>query len=118
METKSREEEIHYELCDQCLVVYVTSDLDHHAVNFLRERSDRMIQAGNAKHIIFDFKNVDFMDSSGIGLIMGRYKKVMFLGGKAAVTNVGDNVDRIFKISGLYQIIEKYDTPAQAVANL
>lgn len=110
-----KEEMVHYELCGQCLVIYVKDDLDHHVVNYLRERSDRLIQAGNVKHIIFDFTNVDFMDSSGIGLIMGRYKKVMFLGGKAAVTNVGINVDRIFQMSGLYKIIEKYDTPDQAI---
>lgn len=55
------------------------------------------------------------MDSSGIGLIMGRYKKVMFLGGRAAVTRVGDVVNRIFTLSGLYQIIEKYDTVEEAL---
>lgn len=118
MGTKKREEIVHYELCEQCLIIYITSDLDHHAVRSLRERADRMIQAGNARHIIFDFENVDFMDSSGIGLIMGRYKKVLFLGGKVAVTHVGKNVDRIFRISGLYQIMERYDTPAQAVDKL
>ncbi len=113
-----KDEVMHYEICGQCLIIYVTADLDHHAVSILRDKSDRMIQAGNAKHVIFDFENVDFMDSSGIGLIMGRYKKVMFVGGKAAVTHVSGNVDRIFRISGLYKIIEKYDTPEEAVANL
>lgn len=108
----------HYELYKNCLVVYVTQDLDHHAVQFLRERSDRLIEAGDVKHIIFDFKDVEFMDSSGIGLIMGRYKKVMFLGGRAAVSNVGRVVDKIFRISGLYKIIEKYDTPVDAIKAL
>ena len=84
----------------------------------LRATSDKLIQAGNVKHIIFDFSDVDFMDSSGIGLIMGRHKKVMFLGGKTAVTGVGKNIDRIFRMSGLYQIVEKYVTPQEAVENL
>ena len=70
------------------------------------------------KHIFFDFSVDDFMDSSGIGLIMGRHKKVMFLGGKTAVTGVGKNIDRIFRMSGLYQIVEKYVTPQEAVENL
>jgi len=108
----------HYELYKNCLIIYVTHDLDHHAAMFLRERSDRLIEAGEAKHVIFDFKNVGFMDSSGIGLVMGRYKKVMFLGGRAAVTNVGKAVDKIFRISGLYKIIEKYDTPEDAIKAL
>ncbi len=107
-----------YELRGNCLVIYITQDLDHHAVVGLREYSDRLIESGNIKHIIFDFAHVDFMDSSGIGLIMGRYKKVMFLGGKAAVTNVGEVVNRIFGLSGLYQIIEKYDTVDEAVEGL
>ena len=98
--------------------VYVTKELDHHAVIDLRATSDKLIQAGNVKHIIFDFSDVDFMDSSGIGLIMGRHKKVMFLGGKTAVTGVGKNIDRIFRMSGLYQIVEKYVTPQEAVENL
>lgn len=66
---------MHYEIKGDCLVVYIRDDLDHHAVTYLRETSDRLIEAGNVKNIIFDFKDVSFMDSSGIGLIMGRYKK-------------------------------------------
>lgn len=108
----------YYELHQNCLVIYVTDDLDHHAVKQLREYSDRLIDAGNIKHIIFDFTEVGFMDSSGIGLIMGRYKKVMFLGGRAAVTNVGEVVNRIFSLSGLYQIIERYDTVPEALEGM
>ena len=111
-------ERVHYEVQQNCLVYYVSDDLDHHAVLKLREYSDRLIEAGNVKHIIFDFTDVGFMDSSGIGLIMGRYKKVMFLGGRAAVTNVGEVVNRIFTLSGLYQIIERYDTVADALEGM
>ena len=109
---------MHYELVGNCLVIYVTDDLDHHAVTSLREYSDSLIEAGNIKHLVFDFAQVGFMDSSGIGLIMGRYKKVMFLGGRTAVTRVGDVVNRIFTLSGLYQIIEKYDTVEEALQML
>lgn len=108
----------HYEIYKNCLIVYITQDLDHHAVKFLRERSDRLIEAGDVKHIVFDFQDVGFMDSSGIGLIMGRYKKVMFLGGRACVSNVGNVVDKIFRVSGLYKIIEKYNTPEDAIRAL
>lgn len=101
-----------------CLVIYVTDDLDHHVVKELREYSDKLIEEGKIKHIIFDFSGVGFMDSSGIGLIMGRYKKVMFLGGHAAVCNVGHAVNRIFTLSGLYQIIEKYATAEEALESL
>ena len=88
---------LHYEIQGDSLIIYIKDELDHHAVTYLRETSDRLIEAGNVKNIVFDFKDVSFMDSSGIGLIMGRYKKV------------------IFKISGLYKIIEKYDTIQEAL---
>ncbi|MCI7061115.1 MAG: anti-sigma factor antagonist [Lachnospiraceae bacterium] len=117
MEKKEREL-IHYEIRQNCLIIYISQDLDHHAVDILREQSDRLIDAGNIRHIIFDFTENDFMDSSGIGLIMGRYKKVMFRGGKAAVTNVGNEIERIFNLSGLFKIIERYKTPEQAIAGL
>ena len=109
---------VHYEVIQNCLVIYISNDLDHHTVTLLRDYSDRLIEAGNIRHIVFDFTDVDFMDSSGIGLIMGRYKKVMFLGGKAAVRHVGEMVNRIFGLSGLYKIIEKYDTAKDAVEAL
>ena len=117
MNQKERES-IHYEIQQNCLIIYISQDLDHHTVNLLREQSDRLIDAGNIRHIIFDFAKTDFMDSSGIGLIMGRYKRVMFRGGKAAVTNVGNEIERIFRLSGLFKIIERYATPEQAVAGL
>ncbi len=118
METQVENKLVHYELHGNCLVIYVTDDLDHHTVLQLREYSDRLIDAGNMKHVIFDFTDVGFMDSSGIGLIMGRYKKVMFLGGRAAVTNVGEVVNRIFTLSGLYKIIEQYDTVEEALEGM
>ena len=118
METQVENKLVHYKLHGNCLVIYVTDDLDHHTVLQLREYSDRLIDAGNMKHVIFDFTDVGFMDSSGIGLIMGRYKKVMFLGGRAAVTNVGEVVNRIFTLSGLYKIIEQYDTVEEALEGM
>ena len=95
---QKEQEAIHYEIQQNCLIIYISQDLDHHTVNLLREQSDRLIDAGDIRHIIFDFRENDFMDSSGIGLIMGRYKRVMFRGGKAAVTNVGKDIERILNL--------------------
>ncbi len=115
---QENQEGIHYEIQKNCLIIYVGQDLDHHAVTCLRERSDRLIAAGNIRHVVFDFGQVTFMDSSGIGLIMGRYKKVLFQGGKVAVCRVGNEVDRIFRMSGLYQIMDKYATPSEAIQGM
>ena len=107
-----------YKKIGNCLVFFLTDDLDHHMAKGFREISDTLIENEQVKNIIFDFKDVGFMDSSGIGMLMGRYKKVMFSGGRAAVTNVGEVVNRIFLLSGLYKIIDKYDTVDEALEQL
>lgn len=107
-----------FQIMEQCLVIYMKDELDHHKAVVLRERSDKLIDREHIKHIIFDFQGVDFMDSSGIGMIMGRYKKVIFIGGKVAVTSVNSSVDRILRLSGLYKIIEKHNTVKEALEAL
>lgn len=103
------------ELKDRCLIIQISKELDHHNAEMIRERADRFIESNMVKRIIFDFRNSEFMDSSGIGVIMGRYRKIIFTGGKVAVTNVNPSIDRIFKLSGLYKIIDKYDTIEDAL---
>lgn len=112
------DESIYYEVINHCLIIKLNRELDHHIAITLREKSDRFIEKGNIKNIIFDFKNARFMDSSGIGVIMGRYKRVIFTGGKVAVTNVDSSVDRIFRLSGLYKIIGKYESIKDALSSL
>lgn len=107
-----------YEISNRCLIIRLNDELDHHNAISIREKADKLIDRNNIKHIIFDFSGAGFMDSAGIGVIMGRYKKVIFIGGKAAVANVNSAVDRIFKISGLYKIIDKYDSVEAALNKL
>lgn len=107
-----------YETQKRCLIIYLNGELDHHNAIQIREEADKLVERNHIKHIIFDFSGTDFMDSAGIGVIMGRYKKVIFIGGKIAVTNVKSSVDRIFRISGLYKIIEKHDTVEAAMSSL
>lgn len=104
-----------YEVHERCLIIRLNEELDHHNAIRIREKADKLIDRHNIKHIIFDFSGAGFMDSAGIGVIMGRYRKVIFIGGKTAVANVSSTVDRIFRLSGLYKIIEKYDTVETAL---
>ena len=96
-----------FELRGRTLFIRMHADLDHHYALQIREKADRLIEQEGIKNIIFDFTGVEFMDSSGIGMIMGRYKKVIFIGGKVGVMGVGKHVDRIFTYSGLYKIVEQ-----------
>lgn len=110
-----REEGTTYEIYERCLIIRLSEELDHHNALKIREKADKLIDRNNIKHIIFDFSGAGFMDSAGIGVIMGRYRKVIFIGGKTAVANVNSAVDRIFRISGLYKIIDKYDSVESAL---
>lgn len=115
---KAGEEGARYDIYQRCLIIRLSEDLDHHNAVRIREKADKLIERNHMKYIIFDFSESGFMDSAGIGVIMGRYKKVIFIGGKIAVANVNSTVDRIFRLSGLYKIIEKYDTVDNALASM
>ena len=103
-----------YEVRGDVLLIRLKADLDHHTSVRVRESADALLMKSGAKHILFDFSAVDFMDSSGIGVIMGRYRQVIFKGGRVGVTGVKAGVERIFKLSGLYKIIERYESEKEA----
>ena len=94
------------------IMVKINAELDHHAATEIRKAVDSKIKSSNAVNVIFDFSKVDFMDSSGIGVIMGRYKLIKSLGGEITVTNINQSIDRIFTISGLYKLVNKTVTPS------
>jgi len=114
----SSKEDAIYEVYQRCLIIKPGAELDHHNALKIREEADKLIERKNIKHIIFDFTGTSFMDSAGIGVIMGRYRKVIFIGGKIAVANVNMAVDRILRISGLYKIVERFDNVEAAIKSL
>ena len=89
------------------VVLHISEDLDHHAAAQISKTIDVLIEKGNVKNVIFDFSGLTFMDSSGIGMVMGRYRKAHYFGGSVFVTGVGSGIDRIFSMSGLYKIVQK-----------
>ena len=90
----------------RALLVRLKGELDHHMAAQIKEEVDSALRSSNAINIIFDFTNLDFMDSSGIGVIMGRYKKVRTLGGRVIVFGVSAGVLRIMEMSGIDKIIK------------
>ena len=99
----------------RCLIVTLSGEMDHHASDLARRKIDDAYHVQGALHIIFDCHELNFMDSSGIGLIMGRYKTAASLGGRVMLTGVSPKLDRIFSMSGLYKIIKKAPECAEAV---
>ena len=110
---------IKYSLEDKNWIIELNvPELDHHITNEVRDGIDNVLNSRPIKNIIFDFKNIRFMDSSGIGVIIGRYKKIANDGGKVSVINVNARVKKIFDLSGMNKIINIYDTHEQAISSL
>ena len=98
MESKFYEE-------DKLLVFTITEEIDDCSVQKIRRIADYEIERYMPKKVIFDFDSVTFMDSSGIGLIIGRYKFTNMLGGKLEVANLTQSVKKIFEMSGILKLI-------------
>lgn len=94
---------------DNTLVVKIDGELDHHTSEKVKEVIDKEYEKGY-KNLIFDFKGLNFMDSSGIGVIIGRYKKVKENNGCTAMINVNSHLYKIIELSGLLRIIKCYDS--------
>ena len=89
-----------------CLVVYVPRELDHHQANRTRTETDLLIDTYHVRHLVFDFTETEFMDSSGIGVIIGRCKNLGYSGGDVSACHLNERVDKIFTVSGLKKIIQ------------
>ena len=98
MESKFYEE-------DKLLIFKITDEIDDFSVQKIRRRADYEIERYMPKKVIFDFNCVTFMDSAGIGLIIGRYKFVKMLGSTVELANLTSSIKRIFEMSGILRLI-------------
>jgi len=91
--------------CEDILTVYLKGEIDHHAVTALRNQIDSMILRTESRLLILDFSKVSFMDSSGIGMIIGRYKTMLEKNGSICATGLSPTIERLFRMAGLHRII-------------
>lgn len=98
---------IKYEIIGERLIVYLEGELDHHYSLEIRNEIDQIIDQVKCKELVLDFGKVVFMDSSGVGIVMGRFNKMLGLQGKVYVDSCTPYVDRILKMSGIYTIVPK-----------
>ncbi len=89
------------------ITVYLSGELDHHSAESVRQELEGLISSPRVKNLVLDLSRLSFMDSSGIGVVLGRYKTLAKRGGTVAVREPTAHVNRIFSMSGLYQIVEK-----------
>ena len=96
-----------YERHRQTLTVRLAEELDHRAAMEMRGELDELLRDAGIRRLVLDLRKLSFMDSSGIGFIIGRYKLMQRRGGSVAVINADRRMDRIFEMAGLYKLVER-----------
>lgn len=104
-----------FQVTGTSLTIHLPAELDHHSAQLLKRPMDRMLQEQNIRRIVFDFGRTTFMDSSGIGMVVGQYKNMRFMGGTVIAIRVNDRIRRLLTMSGVDRLIDIYeDLPRQS----
>lgn len=96
------------------LIVRLAGELDHYCAQTVRRELDAMIADRSVRTLILDFTTLQFMDSSGIGVILGRYRQMRDRGGQVGVIHMNRHIARIFHMSGMDRVIRQLDQPQEA----
>lgn len=110
------EQTFSYEAKGQVLVIHLPKELDHHNCRNLRYETDLLLAENYITKIVFDFSKTVFMDSSGIGILLNRYKQMERSGGKVALYGAGVQILRVLAIGGIGKLVPQYDTKEAAIA--
>jgi stage II sporulation protein AA (anti-sigma F factor antagonist) len=102
----------------RALIVRLKGELDHHTAEAVKSQMEAAIAKGESNHIVLSMKDLTFMDSSGIGVIIGRYKQITSKGGKMVVCDVNPAVYRLFELSGMFKILSFQENERLALSSL
>lgn len=92
---------IKVEFSNDDVTALISGDIDHHSARDLREEIDNIIIEKTPKTLTLDFSQVGFMDSSGIGLVIGRFKSMQEVNGKVIVQNPPHHIKKVMKLAGI-----------------
>jgi stage II sporulation protein AA (anti-sigma F factor antagonist) len=109
---------IELEVRQDVLCVRLSGELDHHLADELRTQTVNAIENYHIRHIILNLEHLSFMDSSGLGVILGRYKQIKQLNGEMVVCAISPTIQRLFDMSGLFKIIRMEPTEEYALQRL
>ncbi|WP_139489247.1 anti-sigma F factor antagonist [Brevibacillus dissolubilis] len=109
---------IDMEVKNEVLVVRLQGELDHHTAEELRNKVDDVLKNEQIRHVVLSLASLEFMDSSGIGVILGRYKQISARSGEMVVCSINPTIYRIFEMSGLFKVIKFKDNEAEALTVL
>lgn len=104
-----------YEAKNQTLIIHLPKELDHHNCRNLRYETDLLMAENYISRIIFDFTRTQFMDSSGIGILLNRYKQMKSGGGRTSFYGAGPQVMRVLKIAGIPGLMDQFDSKEAAL---
>lgn len=100
------------------MIINLRGELDHHTSHLIKLQIEKGMEKHEIKKMLFNFKSVTFMDSSGIGLIIGRHKELKKIGGTIGISNLNPQVKKVFEMSGLFGIIPYFDDEKEALEKL
>lgn len=107
--------QISTDIINDYLVVTLQGELDHHTSEDVRKKIDQQYYNNNLLNIVLDLRGLNFMDSSGIGLIMGRYKNCKEQRGSISIVSTSLYIERILKMSGLLKLMNVFPTIDEAI---
>ncbi len=87
------------------LTAMITGEIDHHSARWLRMDIDTALNDCPPKTLKLDFSGVTFMDSSGVGLVMGRYKNMKAIGGRVELVNMPEYIERVMLLAGMDKLV-------------
>ena len=96
---------VEIDIDETSVTAYISGDIDHHSAAALRQKIDEAVEMAYPQLLILDFGAVTFMDSSGIGLVMGRYKLMNDLRGKIAIENAPKAIGKVMRMAGIEKLI-------------
>ncbi|MBR5800039.1 MAG: anti-sigma factor antagonist [Lachnospiraceae bacterium] len=98
--------ETEFKVIDNYLMIKMPEEIDHHNSVYISKTADAFILKEGVGNVVFDFEDTTFMDSSGIGIIIGRYKKIAYFGGKVFAVNADSRIKKTLMLCGLHKVIE------------
>ncbi|MFC4617869.1 anti-sigma F factor antagonist [Camelliibacillus cellulosilyticus] len=110
--------QVDLEIKHQVLCIRLEGELDHHTADELRAKVNDAFSRQTIRHILLNLEKLAFMDSSGLGVILGRYKQITSLGGEMVVCAISPSVKRLFELSGLFKIIRLEEDETYALQTL
>lgn len=106
--------EVMFRRSETALITLLYGDIDHHTASALRQTIDQSMKEFGCRNLVMDFSGVGFMDSAGIGVVLGRYKRMMKTGGNLCICGCSPHVERLLEMAGVFSLIPRTESRSEA----